>query len=208
MERIADQRRFEEEQRAARAEDRDRETEKLTSADKGSPMYRHHGNGNGEAGDGGGEASSSAADSAGRRPKGLVWEVPVYMQYRSDIGYGTYIGYDTAQKVARLLSVFSPPGDDRYLPATIPPGLSSLRAIRFFSTVMHLFWCLEISTSHVYRYARPPLRQPQAPWSSTRSSAWRAKPLRGSLPPSPGPPTPAPAARVAEAAAQSLPRRR
>eukprot|EP00752_Nemacystus_decipiens_P012178 g10796.t1 len=71
VERIADQKRFEEEQRAARAEERERE--RLTSADKGSPLQRH--DGSGEAGDRGGDSSSSAADSGGRRPKGLVWEV-------------------------------------------------------------------------------------------------------------------------------------
>lgn len=57
VERIADQKRFEEEQRAARAAER-------LSGGKLSPEA--------VAGDGG---DSSAAESSSRKPKGLVWEV-------------------------------------------------------------------------------------------------------------------------------------
>ena len=81
MERIADQKRFEEEQRAARAGERERERDNFASAEKDSSLHRHHGGG--EAGDGGGDSSSPAADSGGRRPKGLVWEVNVNWAYLS-----------------------------------------------------------------------------------------------------------------------------
>lgn len=57
VERIADQKRFEEEQRAARAAER-------LSGGKLSPEA--------VAGDGG---DSSAAEPSSRKPKGLVWEV-------------------------------------------------------------------------------------------------------------------------------------